>query len=46
MTGPSPAGIYPNEPIRQIVRIKDVITRQCVLAGAHPLRRYKRRGKI
>ena len=46
MTGPSPAGIYPNEPIRQIVRIKNVITRPCVLAGAHPLRRYKRRGKI
>ena len=46
MTGPSPAGIYPNEPILQIVRIKNVITRPCVLEGAHPLRRYKRRGKI
>lgn len=33
MTGPSPAGIYPNEPIQQIVRIKNVITRPCVLAG-------------
>lgn len=36
MTGPSPAGIYPNEPIRQIVRIKNVITRPCVLAGDAP----------
>lgn len=36
MTGPSPAGIYPNEPIRQIVRIKNIITRPCVLAGGAP----------
>ena len=34
MTGQSPAGIYPNEPIRQIVRIKNVITRPCDLPGA------------
>ena len=37
MTGPSPAGIYPNEPIRQIVRIKNVITRPGIEVGAYTM---------
>ena len=33
MTGPNPASIYPNEHIRQIVYIKNVITRPNILVG-------------
>lgn len=33
MTGPDPNSIYPNESIRQIVYIKNVITRPNIIAG-------------
>lgn len=33
MTGPDPSSIYPNENIRQIVYIKNVITRPNIIAG-------------
>lgn len=33
MTGPDPNSIYPNENIRQIVYIKNVITRPNIIAG-------------
>lgn len=33
MTGPNPASIYPNERIRQVVFIKNVITRPNILVG-------------
>ena len=33
MTGPDPNSIYPNENIRQVVYIKNVITRPNILVG-------------
>ena len=33
MTGPNPDSIYPNENIRQVVYIKNVITRPNIVAG-------------
>ena len=36
MLGPDPNRIYPNENIKQVVYIKNVITRPCVLAGGAP----------
>ena len=35
MTGPNPNSIYPNERIKQIVYIKNVITRPNIIVGNH-----------
>lgn len=37
MFGPDPNAIYPNESIRQVVYIKNVITRPNILVGTIPI---------
>ncbi len=45
--GPDPNAVYPNEAIRQVCYIKNVITRPNIqVGGIHVLRRYRRPGNF